>query len=137
MRRVTILGLMGLVLGLALAIAALRNADDSWAGGLLLATPLLIGLATLGAVYHSGRRRAGRLGFAVFAGGSFALAFLGLSDRDLAKLLTTWLLTYVHQHVAPPLTFTVTLTGVGTGQAGQGTVLLSQVTPPDRWPTRS
>jgi hypothetical protein len=129
MRRFTIVGLMGLVLGLAVAIAALSNADDSWAGGLLLATPLLIGLAALGAVYHSGHRRAGRLGFAVFSGGYFALAFLGLSDQNLAKLPTTRLLTYVHQHVAPPLTFTVTLAGTGTGQTGQGTVLFSNVTP--------
>jgi hypothetical protein len=129
MRRFTILGLMGLVLGLAVAIAALRNADDYWAGSLMLATALLIGVATLGAVYHSGRRRAGRLGFAVFAGGYFALAFLGLSDQNLAKLPTTWLLVYVHQRVAPPLTFAVTLTGTGTGQMGQGTVLLSNVTP--------
>src|SRR5262249_28882609 len=108
---------------------ALRNADDSWAGGLLLATALMIGMATLGAVYHSGRRRAGRLGFAVFSGGYFALAFLGLSDRNLAKLPTTWLLTYVHQRVSPPLTFAVTLTGASPGQVGQGTILMSNVTP--------
>jgi hypothetical protein len=76
MRRLTLPGLMGLVLGLAVAIAALRNADDYWAGGLLLATALLIGVATLGAFYHSGR-----LGFDVFAGGYFALAFLGLPTR--------------------------------------------------------
>jgi hypothetical protein len=129
MRCFTILGLMGLVLGLAVAIAALRNADDSWAGGLLLATALLIGLAALGAVYHPGQRRADRLGFAVFAGGYFALALLGLSDQNLARLPTTWLLTYVHQRVAPPLAFTVTLVGTGTGQTGQGTVLLSNATP--------
>jgi hypothetical protein len=129
MRRVTIVGLMGLVLGLAVAIAALRNADDSCVGGLMLATAPLIGVAALGAVYHSGRRRPGRLGFTVFAGAYSALAFLGLSDRDLAKLPTSWLLTYIHQRVAPPLTFTVTLAGTGTGQTGQGTVLLSDVTP--------
>jgi hypothetical protein len=129
MRRFTILSLMGLVLGMAVAIAALRNADDYWAGGLMLATVLLIGVATLGAVYHSGRRRAGRLGFVVFAGGYFALAFLGLSDQNLAKLPTTWLLVYVHQRVAPPLTFAVTFTGTGPGQMGQGTVLTSNVTP--------
>ncbi len=131
MRRFTILGLMALILGLAVAIAALRNADDYWAGGLMLATALLIGVATLGAAYHSGRRRAGRLGFAVFAGGYFALAFLGLSDQNLAKLPTTWLLAYVHQRVAAPLTLTGTLTftGVGTGQTGLGTVLTSNVSP--------
>jgi hypothetical protein len=129
MRRFTILGLMGLILGVAVAVAALRNADDYWAGGLLLATALLIGVVTLGAVYHSGRRRAGRLGFVVFGGGYFALAFLGLSDRNLAKLPTTWLLLYVHQQVAPPQTFTIALTSAGPGQGAAGTILTSNVTP--------
>jgi hypothetical protein len=129
MKSFTILGLMGLVLGLAVAIAALRNADDYWAGGLLLATALLIGVAALGAAYHSGRRRAGRMGFAVFAGGYFALAFLGLSDQNLAKLPTSWLLSYVHQRVVPPLTLAVTLTGSTPGHFGQGTILMSDVTP--------
>ncbi|MGO9464117.1 MAG: hypothetical protein ACLQIB_09065 [Isosphaeraceae bacterium] len=81
MRRFTILGLMGLVLGLAVAIAALRNADDHWAVGLLLATALHMGVAALGAVYHAGRRRAGRLGFAVFGGGYFALRSWGCPSR--------------------------------------------------------
>jgi hypothetical protein len=36
---------MGLILGLALAFAALRNANDYWAGGMLLSTPLLIATA--------------------------------------------------------------------------------------------
>ncbi len=101
MRRITIRGLMGLVLGLAVAIAALRNADDYWAGGLLLATALVIGVAALGAVYHSDRRRAGRLGFAVFGGGYFALVFMGLSEPNLNRLPTTWLLRYFNEKVAP------------------------------------
>jgi hypothetical protein len=104
MRRFTILSLMGLVLGAAVAAAALRNADDYWAGGLMLFTALLVGVAAVGVFYHSGRRRANRLGFVVFGGGYFALAFLGLSDRNLANLPTTWLLDYVHQQVAPPQT---------------------------------
>src|SRR6185312_9756676 len=41
---------------------------------------------------------------------------LGLSDRNLARLPTTWLLFYVHQRVSPPVTFTVTFTGAGAGQ---------------------
>jgi hypothetical protein len=109
MRRFNIRELMGLVLGLAVAIAALRNADDHWAGGLLLATALFIGVAALGAVYYAGRRRAGRLGFAVFGGGYFALAFLGLSEPNVTRLPTTWLLRYVHEKVAPtPINHTVT-----------------------------
>src|SRR5262249_10242608 len=99
MRRYTILSLIGVVLVLAIALAALRNADDTWAVGLILATTLLLGMATLSAVYNAGRRRAARLGFVVFGGGYFALAFLGLSDQNLTKLPTTWLLDYIHQRV--------------------------------------
>jgi hypothetical protein len=124
MRRFTILSLMGLVLGVAVAVAALRNADDYWAGGLMLATALLIGVVTLGAVYHTGRRRASRLGFAVFTGGYFALAFLGLSDQNV--LPTTWLLVYIHQRVAAPQTFTVTSPSYAPGS----TVLISDVVTP-------
>src|SRR5262249_61336937 len=64
MRRFTILSLMGLILVLALAIAALRNATDSWAGGMLLATPLLLSVALVGTSCGEGRSRARRLGFA-------------------------------------------------------------------------
>jgi hypothetical protein len=129
MRRFTILSLMGLVFGLAVAIAALRNADDTWAGGLLLGTALLIGVMTLGACFRSGRGRAWRLGFAVFSGGYFALAFLGLSEPNLARLPTSWLLRYVHQRVAPPQTFAITFTGVGPGTVGLGAILSSNVSP--------
>jgi hypothetical protein len=68
------------------------------------------------------------LGFVVFCGGYFALAFLGLSDQDLAKLPTTWLLRYVHERVAPPQTYSFTFTSPtpGTGQ-GTGTVVLNNV----------
>ena len=45
MRRFTILSLMGVVLGVAVAAAALRSANDYWAGGLLVATVILIGTA--------------------------------------------------------------------------------------------
>ena len=122
MRRFTILGLMGLVLGVAVAVAALRNADDDWAGGLMLATALLIGVVTLGAVYHTGRRRAGRLGFAVFGGGYFALAFLGLSDQNLAKLPTTRLLRYVHEKVTAPIFVTTTVLSTAPPNGATSTV---------------
>src|SRR5262249_42272420 len=127
MRRFSIRSLMAFVVVAAVAVAALRNADDYWAGGLLLGTSLFIGVATLGAIYHSRRRRAVPLGFPVFGGGYFSLAFLGLSDQNLAKLPTTWLLSYVHQRVAPPQTFIYTFTGAGPGQFGQGTVMTSNV----------
>jgi hypothetical protein len=100
MRRFTILSLMGVVLGVAVAAAALRSANNYWAGGLLAATVILIGTAALGAVYSAGSRRAARLGFVIFAAGYFALAFLGLFDQIRAMLPTTRLLTYIHDLAA-------------------------------------
>jgi hypothetical protein len=129
MRRYSILRLMGFILVLAVGLAALRDANDQWAGGMILATSLLIGIATLGGLFGADRLRAGRLGFAVFGGGYFALAFLGLSEGNLSKLPTTWLLAYVHQRVSPPQTYTFTVTGSAPGQTGQGLVLMSNVRP--------
>jgi hypothetical protein len=103
MKRFTILSLMGLILALAVAIAALRNADDYWAGWLILATPLLLGIALIGALCGRERSRAGRLGFAILGGGYFALAFLGPSEKN-NRLPTNYLLSYVHEQVAPPPT---------------------------------
>jgi hypothetical protein len=102
MKRPTILSLMGFILVLAVVITALRNADDFWAGGLLLGTPSILCIALIGALGGRERSRARRLGFAILGGGYFALAFLGLSAQDLARLPTTWLLIYIHAQVAPP-----------------------------------
>ena len=56
-----------------------------------------------------------------------ALAFLGLSNQNLAKLPTTWLLVYVHQRVAPRQTIIGTLaldtSDMWTGQTGHHTRL--------------
>jgi hypothetical protein len=103
MRRFSIRSLMAFVLVSAVVLTALRNADDAWAGGMILGTPLLLGVALIAALCGRERSRAGRLGFAILGGGYLALAFLGLSERDLAKLPTTRLLIYVHQQVSPPL----------------------------------
>ncbi|MFO0959845.1 MAG: hypothetical protein U0800_20820 [Isosphaeraceae bacterium] len=101
MRRATILGMMGLILALAVILAALRDANDWWASGLYLATAVSIGWATVAASCRQGRPRAGRLGFAVFAGGYFALAFLGIPEIDSGRLPTTWLMAYIHRQVSP------------------------------------
>lgn len=101
MRRFTILSLMLLVVALAVGIAALRGANEYWAGGLLLATPLLHCTALVGGLCGRESSRARMLGYAVFGGAYFALAFLGLSETNLAKLPTSWLLQYVHQRALP------------------------------------
>src|SRR5262245_26625519 len=125
MRRFTILGVMGLVLVMAVGLAALRNANEYWAGGLLTFTSLLFGLALLGALCGRPEKRPGRLGFVVLGGGYFALAFLGLSDANLNKLPTSQALSYVHQKVVGPQTFTVTFTTVATGSGTTSTTNLA------------
>jgi hypothetical protein len=129
MKRFTILSLMGLVLTLALAIAALRNADDDWAGAMILATPLLLCVAAIGAFCGEGRFRDRRLGFAILGGGYFALAFLGLSKENMARLPTARLLAYVHQRVSPPQTFTFTVTGSTAAPANPGSIILTNIRP--------
>ena len=102
MRRFTILGMMGLVVTIAFCLAALREANDYWAGGLLLATPFLFALALIGALCGGPEKRSVRLGFVVLGGGYFALVFLGLSDLNLRKLPTNMLLEWVHHRVVGP-----------------------------------
>jgi hypothetical protein len=114
MKRFTIMSLMGTILVLGVAIAALRNANDNWAGAMILATPLLLGIALIGALCGEERSRARRLGFAILGGGYFALAFLGLSDQDRARLPTARLLQAIHERVATPLMTTFTATYVIT-----------------------
>jgi hypothetical protein len=81
MRPFKIRGLMSVILGLAFAFAALRNADDYWSGGLLIVTLILMGTAILAVVYERGRSQAGWLGFRVFGGAcqSGGATFLAVS----------------------------------------------------------
>jgi hypothetical protein len=126
MKRLTILSLMGFILAVGVAIAALRNADDNWAGAMILSTPLLLGVALIGALCGEERSRARRLGFAILGGGYFALAFLGLSDADRARLPTARLLQAIHERVAPQVTGGYTVTYVVTSAppgSGQGTFM--------------
>ncbi len=131
MKRLTILSLMGFILALGVAIAALRNADDNWAGAMILATPLLLGIALIGALCGEERSRARRLGFAILGGAYFALAFLGLSDQDLARLPTARLLQDIHERVAPPMAFTYTSTYVITSAPSAAGPATSGVSPPN------
>ena len=64
--RVSIAGLMGVVLVAAIGLAALRSSSQTWAGLLLLGTFGAFGIALVGAVCRSGSERGGWIGFAVF-----------------------------------------------------------------------
>lgn len=69
MRRFSILTLMAVVLVSAVGLAALRNANAPWAGGMLLSAMVSSGVAVLGAALMRGRERAWWQGFALFSGG--------------------------------------------------------------------
>lgn len=75
--RITIAGLGGFVVLVALGLAALRNASAWWAAGVESAALLLLGVATVGA-WRGGRSwRAFWAGALVFGGGYGALSLVG------------------------------------------------------------
>ena len=108
MRRFSIRGLMAFVLAVALAITALRNVNDVWAGGMILATPLLLGVALIGGICGAERSRARRLGFAILGGAYFALVLLGPTHPYVSWLPTSQLLDYIHRQAAPTVVGTFT-----------------------------
>ena len=57
-RRFTIAGLMGLVVVVAVGVAALRFASELWSGILLMLTLGMLGAAVLGFHERAGARRA-------------------------------------------------------------------------------
>ena len=81
MRRYSIRTLMALVVVSAVGLAALRGADETWAGMLLLAALAAVGAAVLGAAILRGRERAWCAGFAFFGGGYLALDLRPLAQR--------------------------------------------------------
>ena len=92
--RFTIGGLMAVVLVLAIGLAALRIANGTWAGLVLLLTHGMLGLAILGVILCKGAERAWWLGFAVFEWGylNFVTRTWGLLIRGLPTLnLLEWL----------------------------------------------
>jgi hypothetical protein len=65
--KATILGLMGAVVAIAIALTALRDGSETWSIFILLVTLLLLCTATLVAIY----RRGAWAGFAVFGWAMF------------------------------------------------------------------
>lgn len=129
MRRFSILHLMGLVVLVAIAIAALRFGGEMWAGILLAALLGLLGVSLLGAIYGRGPSRAGWLGFLVFGGGYAALVFCpGLADGVGARLPTGHLLRLVHERVAGPKQLFLLVDTVYSQPAGA--VIQDGATPP-------
>ena len=72
--RFPIAGLMLAVLVVAVALAALRTASETWAGVMFLITCGVLCLAIVGVVCRDGPKRAWWLGFALFGWGYLLLA---------------------------------------------------------------
>lgn len=100
MRRLSIRTLMAFVLIFAVGLAALRNANDLWAGVMLLFALAVVGVAVIGGVILRGRERCWWAGFAFFGGGYLALA-IGpwFGSADQSRLVTTHLLESVRAKV--------------------------------------
>jgi hypothetical protein len=98
MRRFSIRSLMAFIVVAAVGLAALGNANELWAGMLLLAALGAVGFAVMGAAILRGKERYWWAGFAFFGGGYLALA-VGpwISDTFQPQLGTTPLLDHVRR----------------------------------------
>jgi hypothetical protein len=102
MRRFSIALLMAVVLVCGVAVAALRDASDAWAGALLLLTLFLLGSSLLGILHRRDGKRAFWQGFALFGWGYLVLAQAPwFAEQVTPKLPTTQLLGYAHGKLNP------------------------------------
>jgi hypothetical protein len=97
--RLSIAGLMGIVLVVSLGLTALRSGTEIWAGATLLATFAVLALAVVGVVCRSGSERSWWLGFALFGWGYLGLVFLW--PHTSLQLPTSALLKLIRPSVGP------------------------------------
>jgi hypothetical protein len=100
MRRFSIRSLTAFIVVAAIGLAALRDANDLWAGMLLLLALAAVAIAMMGAVILRGGERYWWAGFAFFGGGYLALA-VGpwLSDTFQPQLGTSQVLRHAHDRM--------------------------------------
>jgi hypothetical protein len=110
--RFPIAGLMGTVLVVAIALAALRNASETWAGVTFLMTCAVLCLAIVGVVCRGGRERAWWLGFALFGWG-----YLLLSLWSTVNLPTMTVLDVIAERLGMQVRFSG---GMGGGMRNVG-----------------
>lgn len=109
---------MALIVAIAVAFAALRNANTWWAGGVLLLTLGLLGYAILASI--NGRRA--WLGFLVACGGYF-VAVRTLPEQEIGWLPASQAITYIQLRV--PGVMTITTSYAPTGATARARILLT------------
>ena len=83
MKQISIAGLMSIVALCAVGFAALRYPNAWSLAGMRLLTFGAVGYSVLGIIYRDGVKRAGWVGFAVFAGGCLLMQmYAGMSGED-------------------------------------------------------
>jgi hypothetical protein len=95
--RFSIASLLGLVLLLAVSLAALRAADELWDSAVFTGTVAILLIAVLLVVHRTDRRRAFWLGFAVFGWVAFVAS---MAPAVESRLVTTKLLAYLGSKVS-------------------------------------
>ena len=99
MRRSSIRGLMAVVIAAAVGLAVLRNANQWWAGAMLLVALVAIWNAVRRAVVLRDEEKYRQAGFAL-ACDAYLIVALGPLQPSLS---TTRLLNYLHAQMHPPL----------------------------------
>jgi hypothetical protein len=100
--RFSIARLMGIVVVVAVGLAAVRSPSETWAGAMLLLTCGILALGVVGAIAHRGTRRMWWLGFSLFGWGYLVLSGCG-TDEPSAKLPTARLLEILGDWLEIPL----------------------------------
>jgi hypothetical protein len=114
--RVSIAGLMAVVLFCGIGIAAIRSASPLWAGVVMLATLGVMASAILGAIFRRGERRASWVGFALFGWGYLTLAFAPWFSTEVKPMLATSTgIDALHARLHPMSSWTSDLVISGVG----------------------
>jgi hypothetical protein len=109
MRRISVRSLMVVIVGTAVGLAGLRNANKYWAAVILTGVELAVATSVVGALALRGREQCGWAGFAVFSGVYLVVAIGNIFPDEFKESLgTTAALKYIQSQVTDQLSALVT-----------------------------
>lgn len=101
MRRISIKLMMWYVSFIAVGLAALRNANEAWAGVMIMLTLGTLGAAIIAIVCRRGRERIWWFGFALFGAAYTVLTLFSWFAETRKSLATTHFLVYLTAQAVP------------------------------------